>query len=91
MLPVRCPNLSEGADRVGGQQLRGDEECHLQWRSQSWQSLEDGAGKLGSDCDTHAPLPSPYSRLKSDYKLSELYSDITQCTRSMGIYLQLAS
>ena len=39
------PNLSEGADRVGGQ-LRGDNE----WRNQIWQSLEEGAGKRGLEC-----------------------------------------
>ena len=44
------PNLSEGADRVGGQ-LRGDKECpSLKWRSQIWQSLEEGAGKQCSEC-----------------------------------------
>ena len=42
-------NLSEGADRVGGQ-LRGDKECPFEWRNQIWQSLEEGAGKRCSEC-----------------------------------------
>jgi len=59
--PYQYPNLSEGADRVGGQ-LRGDKECLFSgvtkgflWtlstmftyllRNQIWQSLEEGAGK----------------------------------------------
>jgi len=41
------PKLSEGADSIGGQ-LRGDNE----WRNQSWQSLEEGAGKRCSECGT---------------------------------------
>ena len=42
-------NLSEGADRVGGQ-LRGDKDrVPLQWRNQIWQSLEKGAGKRCSE------------------------------------------
>ena len=44
------PNLSEDADRVGGQ-LRGDKRVPLQWHNQIWQSLEDGAGKRCSECD----------------------------------------
>ena len=40
-------NLSEGADRVGGQ-LRGD-RVPLQWRDQIWQSLEEGVGKQCSE------------------------------------------
>ena len=43
------PNLSEGADRAGGQ-LRGDKECPFCGRNQFWQSLEEGAGKRWSDC-----------------------------------------
>ena len=39
------PNLSEGADRVGGQ-LRGDKECPL--RNSIRQSLEEGAEKQWS-------------------------------------------
>ena len=46
--PYQYQNLSEGADRVGGQ-LRGDKEYPLQWRNQIWQSLEEGAGKRCSD------------------------------------------
>ena len=42
------PNLSEGADRVGGQ-LRGD-RVPLKWRNQIWQSLEERAGKRCSEC-----------------------------------------
>ena len=38
------PNLSEGADRVGGQ-LRGDKECPFSGVTKSG-SLEEGAGKL---------------------------------------------
>ena len=44
LLPQPLPNLSEGADRVGGQ-LRGDKRVPLQWRNQVWQGLEEGAGK----------------------------------------------
>ena len=44
------PNLSEGADSVGGQ-LRGDKNrVPLQWRNQFWQSLEEGAGERCSVC-----------------------------------------
>ena len=43
------PNLSEGADCVGGQ-LRGDKRVPLQWRNQIWQSLQEGAGKRCSEC-----------------------------------------
>ena len=44
------PNLSEDADRVGGQ-LRGDRDrVPLQWRNQIWQSLEEGAGRRCSEC-----------------------------------------
>ena len=44
------PNLSEGADRVGGQ-LRGDKgRGPLLWRNYIWQSLEEDAGKRCSEC-----------------------------------------
>ena len=43
------PNLSEGADRIGGQ-LCGDKRVPLQWRNQFWQSLEEGARKRCSEC-----------------------------------------
>ena len=42
------PNLSEGADRVGGQ-LRGDKEYPLSGVTKSG-SLEEGAGKSYSEC-----------------------------------------
>ena len=42
------PNLSEGADRVGGQ-LRGDKECRFSGVTKSG-SLEEGAGKRCSEC-----------------------------------------
>ena len=43
------PNLSEGADNVGGQ-LQGDKDrVPLQWRNCFWQSLEEGAGKRCSE------------------------------------------
>ena len=45
---IKYPNLSEGADHVGGQ-LRGD-RVPLLWRNQIWQSLEEGAGKRCSEC-----------------------------------------
>ena len=44
------PNLSEDANRVGGQ-LCGDKRVPLQWRNQIWQSFEEGAGKRWSECD----------------------------------------
>ena len=47
------PYLSEGAGRVGGQ-LRGDKECPFSGRNPIWQSLEEGAGKRCSECDTDA-------------------------------------
>ena len=44
MLP-QFPNLSDGADSVGGQ-MRGDKECPFSGaRKQLQQSLEEGAGK----------------------------------------------
>ena len=43
------PNLSEGADRVGGQ-LRGDKECPFSGVTKSGQSLEEGAGKRYLEC-----------------------------------------
>ena len=43
------PNLSDGADRVGGQ-LRGDKECPFSGVTKSG-SLEEGAGKRCSECD----------------------------------------
>ena len=58
------PDLSEGADRVGGQ-LPGDKKCPLQWHNQFWQSLEEGAGKRCSEwcsilvaCATGPPVSS---------------------------------
>ena len=42
------PNLSEGADRVGGQ-LRGDKECPFSGVTKSG-SLEEGAGNRCSEC-----------------------------------------
>ena len=44
----RYPNLSEGADRVGGQ-LRGDKECPFSGVTKSG-SLEEAAGKRCSEC-----------------------------------------
>ena len=44
----RYPNLSEGANSVGGH-LRGDKERPV-WRNRMWQRLEKGAGKRCSDC-----------------------------------------
>ena len=41
------PNLSEGADRVGGQ-LRGDKECPFSGVT-NYGSLEEGAGKRCSE------------------------------------------
>ena len=42
-LNYQYQNLSEGADRVGGQ-LRGDKDrVTLQWRNQIWQRLEEDA------------------------------------------------
>ena len=46
------PNLSEGADCVGGQ-LRGDKECPFNGVTKSG-SLEEGAGKRCSECDMDA-------------------------------------
>ena len=44
------PNLSEGADRLGGH-LRGDKDwVPLQWRNQIWQNLEKVSGKRCSEC-----------------------------------------
>ena len=43
------PNLSEGADRVGGQ-LCGDKRVPLQWRNQFRPSLDQGAEKRCSEC-----------------------------------------
>ena len=51
------PNLSEGADRVGGQ-LREDKRVPPQWRNQIWQSLEEGAGKRCSECGSRHPSTS---------------------------------
>ena len=56
------PNLSEGADRVGGQ-LHGDKECPFSGVTKSGsvcrkvpeidaRSLEEGAGKRCSECDS---------------------------------------
>ena len=53
--PVSTPNLSEGADRVGGQ-LRGDKECPSNGvRNQFWQSLdlEEGVGERCWECVSH--------------------------------------
>ena len=47
-LNYEYPNLSEGADRVGGQ-LRGDKECPFSGVTKSG-SLEEGAGKRCSEC-----------------------------------------
>ena len=49
------PNLSEGADRGGGHELRRD-RVPLQWRNQIRQSLEEGAGKGCSECVTISVL-----------------------------------
>ena len=57
-MPDQYPNLSEGADRVGGQ-LRGDKECHFSGVTKSgrvWRKvpesdvLEEGARKRCSEC-----------------------------------------
>ena len=55
-------NLSESADRVGGQ-LRGDKEWPLQWRNQFWQSLNEGAGTRRSESHSEHRLPAPSSKL----------------------------
>ena len=44
----QCPNLSEGADHVGGQ-LHGDKECPFSGVTKSG-SLEKGGGKRCSEC-----------------------------------------
>ena len=49
LLSYQYPNLSEGADRVGGQPARR-KRVLFQWRKQIWQSLEEGAGKRCSEC-----------------------------------------
>ena len=51
-LNYQYPNLSVGADRVGGQ-LRGDKECpfscaEIKSAPPCWQSLEEDAGKRWS-------------------------------------------
>ena len=55
------PNLSEGADRVGGQ-LRGDKEYPFSGVTKS-SSLEEGAGKRCSECDYSSVPHSPSDTL----------------------------
>ena len=53
-LNYQYPNLSEGADRVGGQ-LRGDKECPFSGVTKSgrvWRNL--GAGKRCSECELNS-------------------------------------
>ena len=50
--PYQYPNLSEGADRAGGQ-LRGDKECHFSGVTKSgrvWRKVpESDARSVGTD------------------------------------------
>ena len=46
---ISNPNLSEGADRVGGQ-LRGDKECPFSSETKSGRVSEEGSGKRCSEC-----------------------------------------
>ena len=56
LLPLSYPNLSEGADSVGGQ-LRGDNECPFGGViNQFWQTLKEGAEKRCSECVMEAAV-----------------------------------
>ena len=75
-LAYQYPNLSEGADRVGGQ-LRGDKECHLSGvtkSSRDWRKVPE------SDARSVGP-PHPYPpnlhtekcvALPLDFRVSDL-------------------
>ena len=52
--PYQYPNLSEGADRVGGQQCV-DKECPFSGVTSSG-NLEEGAGKRCSESDQYPNL-----------------------------------
>ena len=50
VLILEYPNLSEGAESIGGQRRGDKDRMPLQWLNQCWQSLEEGAGKRCSEC-----------------------------------------
>ena len=55
------PNLSEGADCVGGQ-LRGDKEYPFSGVTKSGRLLEESAGKRCSECGVGAEAPEGSER-----------------------------
>ena len=63
LLPQRCqyPNLSEGADRVGGQ-LRGDKECPFSGVTNSgrvWRKVVESDARTVSECGSPSAAPAP--------------------------------
>ena len=60
-------NLSEGADRVGGQ-LRRDKDCPFSGVTKSG-SLEEGAGKRCSECGLYVHVTSFHRREKALWPL----------------------
>ena len=87
------PNLSEGADSIGGQLCK--DKVPLQWCNQFWQSLKKGARKRCLECDPHLSRPlkrGPHSlRLtyitgKDTAKARQRYSKGTAKTTNISYF-----
>ena len=53
--------MSTETNSVGGQ-LHGDKERFFSVNNQSWQSLEEGAGKRGRESHSEHRFPAPSSK-----------------------------